>query len=110
MPPAGFEPAMEATKWPQVHASDTTTTGINYYKFYTLMCLFVSLSAPYISTANRLPLLYFIFFFIIFNLCEFLLPHVMLLKCTHINHRRISSVPPFIFMYSFWNKQKFRAP
>jgi hypothetical protein len=66
--------------------------------------------AKYSFYFHRKPRSCILLLFFIFKLCELLLPHVMMLKCVHINHQRISSVTPFIFMYSFWNKQKFRAP
>jgi hypothetical protein len=31
MPPAGFEPAIPVSKWPQTHASDRTATGIGFF-------------------------------------------------------------------------------
>jgi hypothetical protein len=30
MPPAGFEPAIPASEWPQTHALDRAVTGIGY--------------------------------------------------------------------------------
>ena len=52
MPPAGIEQPMSATKRPQTQAFDPATTEINYYKFYPLISVFVSLNTPNISTAN----------------------------------------------------------
>ena len=35
MPPAGFEPAIPASEWPQTHALDRTTTGIGIVCLYS---------------------------------------------------------------------------
>jgi hypothetical protein len=39
--PAGFEPAIPASEWPQIYALDRATTGIGCFKFYQKYDLFV---------------------------------------------------------------------
>jgi len=57
MPPAGFEPIIPASEWPQTHALDRTATGIGSYNdlvYYKLLTVFTAKSWVLLSKHHNL--------------------------------------------------------